>query len=367
MELKTKLHHFNKDFKPMLADGLIDEKGFFTEKYFALNPEASVKSTENTEEKAEGNNQSQEVAKEPTVTLTVSELEALMDKKIQEAKQSFVAEQPIAKFEAKPEKKEEFVTSLSNTDDIPELENFEYKSRRYEVLLNPKATSQGIRNRSKKNSPLMYIHPVTKQPFSLKFSSNQSSSFEEKQSNEPGSVKLRYILINDSVLFVPASDIRLQQFLHIHPDKGIIFREIDENKNAQEKIEKMDLSFKAESLVRSLDFSAQDALAKMICKTYKEGASSAVIKQDLYEAVKKHEDPEFIIKLAEDDNLLVKGLAKTAVTRGYLSYTDYRFLDSKGIVILEVGRNQDEWNAISEYLQSNQGNALREELTRQLY
>lgn len=306
--------------------------------------------------------QKNEAPQTPTVTLTIDELNALMDKKIQEAKESFVAEQP--KVEEK--KKEEFVT-LTNTDDIPELDGFEYKNRRYEVLLNTKSVSQGIRNRSKKGSPLQYIHPVTKQPYSLRLSSNQASFFEEKQSKEPGSVKLRYINIIDQVLFVPASDIMLQKFLHIHPDKGIVFRELDEVANAIEKTEKLDLSFKAENLVRALDFSAQDALARIICPSYKDGADSAIIKNDLFVTVRNHANPALVIKYAEDENLLVKGLAKTAVSRGYLRYADYRFIDDNNVVVLEVGRNQDEWNAIAEYLQTNAGNKLREELNSKLY
>lgn len=303
--------------------------------------------------------------KEPTVTLTLDELNALMDKKIQEAKSTFAQE--IQKETPKETKKQEEFIKLENNDDIPELDGFEYKNRRYEVLINTKSVSQGIRNRSKKNSPLQYIHPVTKQPFSLRFSSNQSSFFEERQSKEPGSVKLRYINIIDGVLFVPASDILLQKFLHIHPDKGIVFKEIDENADAQKKIEKMDLSFRAEELVRALDFSAQDALARIICPTYKEGASASIIKNDLFATVRNHANPEIVIKYAEDELLLLKGMAKTAVNRGYLRYEDYRFVDENNVVVLQVGRDQDEWNAIAEYLNSNQGNSLREELTRKLY
>lgn len=320
-----------------------------------------VKESENVTEEIQ-KNETPEKEQPQMVTLSVDDLNALMDKKIQEAKESFVSEQP--KVEEK--KKEEFIT-LTNTDDIPELDGFEYKNRRYEVLLNTKSVSQGIRNRSKKGSPLQYIHPVTKQPYSLRLSSNQASFFEEKQSKEPGSVKLRYINIIDQVLFVPASDIMLQKFLHIHPDKGVVFRELDEVANAIEKTEKLDLSFKAENLVRALEFSAQDALARIICPSYKDGADSAIIKNDLFVTVRNHANPALVIKYAEDENLLVKGLAKTAVSRGYLRYADYRFIDDNNVVVLEVGRNQDEWNAIAEYLQTNAGNKLREELNSKLY
>ena len=322
-----------------------------------------VQNPENVSKEVLGNQKSN-TEQPQMVTLSVDDLNALMDRKIQEAKQQLISELPKADVETT--KKEEFI-SLQNTDDIPELENFEYKNRRYEVVLNTKSVSQGIRNRSKKGSPLQYIHPVTKQPYSLRLASNQSSFFEEKQSKEPGSVKLRYINIIDGVLFVSATDIILQKFLHIHPDKGIVFKELDENANALEKIEKMDLSFKAEELVRGLSFSEQDALARIICPAYKEGSTSAIIKNDLFVTVRNHANPALVIKYAEDESLLVKGLAKSAVSKGFLRYSDYRFIDDNNITVLEVGRNQDEWNAIAEYLQSNAGNKLREDLYKKLY
>jgi len=64
------------------------------------------------------------------VTLSVDDLNALMDRKIQEAKKQLISELPKADVE--DTKKEEFI-SLQNTDDIPELENFEYKNRRYKI------------------------------------------------------------------------------------------------------------------------------------------------------------------------------------------------------------------------------------------
>ncbi len=369
MELKTKLHHLSKDFKSMLADGLINEKGFFTEKYLELNSETA---TENVQDSTLESQQDfpqeklvNEDSKEPMITMSASDLEAMFSKKIQEAKESFIAEMPKAPI-VKEEKKQEHIT-LTNTDDIPELDGFEYKDRIYEILINPNSTSHGIRNRSKRNSPLQYIHPVTKQPYSLRLTSNQSSFFEEKQSKEPGSAKLRYVKVIGKSLFVPASDILLQKFLHIHPDRNVVFAEVDATANANKKIAELDLSFKAETLIRELSYPAQDALARIVCTNYQEGAESAIIKTDLFAVVRNHKDPKLLIKLAEDDNLLIKGLVKTAMSRGYLRYSDYRFIDSNNIVILEVGRNQDESNAIAEYLQSNAGFKLREDLEKNLY
>jgi len=85
MELKTKLHHLSKVFKSMLEDGLIDEKGFYTKKYFELNPEQSL-DTENVETpKAESvteeiqKNEAPEQEQPKMITLSADELSDLID------------------------------------------------------------------------------------------------------------------------------------------------------------------------------------------------------------------------------------------------------------------------------------------------
>lgn len=312
------------------------------------------------EVKTDQNLASQETKQESeTITLSMDQLDALLEKKLTEKQQSQkteVASKPIEQF-----------IKIENTDDIPELEGFEYKNRRYEVISEFNPNSCGIRNRSKKGSPLQYIHPVTKQAFSLRLTSNQSSFFEEKQSKEKGSVSLRYINIKDNVLFVPATDAALQKFLHIHPDKNKVFKEIDEIADAQKELDLADLRFKAESLIRNLELPKQDAVARMICNGYSDEWDSAIMRNNLFSEVRKHAKPKYIIELCENENLLLQGLAKTAKNRGYINYSNYRFTDENGVFLLEVSRNENEWIAFASYLASNEGNKTRIYLEDKIY
>jgi hypothetical protein len=312
------------------------------------------------EVKADQNLASQEKKEESgTITLSMEQLDALLEKKLAEKQQSQkteVASKPIEQF-----------IKIENTDDIPELESFEYKNRRYEVLSGSNPNSCGIRNRSKKGSPLQYIHPVTKQAFSLRLTSNQSSFFEEKQSKEKGSVALRYINIKDNVLFVPATDAALQKFLHIHPDKNKVFKEIDEIADAQKELDLADLRFKAESLIRNLELPKQDAVARMICNGYSDEWDSAIMRNNLFSEVRKHAKPKYIIELCENENLLLQGLAKTAKNRVYINYSNYRFTDENGVFLLEVSRNENEWIAFASYLASNEGAKTRMYLEDKIY
>ena len=119
------------------------------------------------------------------------------------------------------------IKKIENKDDIPELVGFIPKNRRYEIVNGTKTVSHGIRTRSKKASPLLYVHPVTGESHPLRLTENHPSFFEHSQFKEPAANRLRFVKFVDGVLFVPSTDLQLQKFLHIHPDKGLVFREID--------------------------------------------------------------------------------------------------------------------------------------------
>ena len=61
------------------------------------------------------------------------------------------------------------------------------------------------------------------------------------------------------------------------------------------------------------------------------------------------------IKIVSDPSLKIKGVIKTALLRGFISYSNYKFYDSEDNMIIEVSRNQDEITALSEYLSTNKG------------
>lgn len=275
--------------------------------------------------------------------------------------------QPTPQPQVQPKVEHQEFKKIENKDDIPELEGFIPKNRRYEIINGTKTVSHGIRTRSKKASPLLYIHPVTGESHPLRLTENHPSFFEHLQFKEPGSNRLRFVKFIDGVLYVPSTDLQLQKFLHIHPDKGLVFREIDAEQDAKKELDAYELKFKAQELVRGLDFPSQDSLARFICKSYSSSFTPSEIKRLLFVEVDKASDHKHIISLCENKSLLIQGLAKLAVENELIKFEDYRFIDNKGVLILDVGRNRNEWDAIGEYLTSNQGDSLRSHLEKTLY
>lgn len=296
--------------------------------------------------------------KEPQISITASELEALLDKKLNEKLQNIQtttqAEKTIEKSAIREVKK------IINNDDIPELENFEVRDRYYNLTDNSTPASYYIANRHQRNSPLQYLNKQTNTLHALRYATNQVSFFVDKQSKEEGSVSIGFIAMENGMLFVPKENPTLQKFLHIHPHKDLKFREINHDEEDKSKLQDLDLTFKAQTLVRNLDYIEQDAIARLVCSNYEDNWKPDRVKAELFSKIP--ENPKKFIEYAEDKTLALKGIAKTANSRGYISYGSYRFKDEHGEVFLEVGRNENEWEAIATYLLSNEGNLLREYL-----
>lgn len=296
---------------------------------------------------------------EPTVPLSQVEamVEKMLEKKMAEMQPKEVV---VEKPQEQPIQKKQFPKE-QNYDDIPELIDFEFKDRMYVLLDNAKPLSRGIRNRSKPKSALIYLNPETNEQHSLRYSVNQVSFFEDKQK---GDVKVTSILFIDGMLRASKNDVGLQKFLAIHPDNkangGSIFEEYDPSKEAREENEKEDRLYEAQTLVRSISALKQDAIARAMCSDYKESWGTDELKRSLYNIVVKQ--PEKFLKLANDSTLEVKGVAMTAKYRGIISYSNYKFYDESGEVIVNVGANQDEWDVMAEYLLSGKGMTFYEYL-----
>lgn len=290
--------------------------------------------------------------KEPSVPL--SQVSDLVAQEVAKALGNLTIQQPEKVVEVVKEVHVPIAVKDQNFDEIPGLEDFEIKDRMYVLCNNYKPISRGIRNRSKPNSTLTYLNPVTKQTHSLRYSVNQTSFFEDKQK---GDVRVSPIEFKDGMLRTTKNNIPLQKFLAIHPDNkangGSIFEEYDPAKEATAEIEKEDKLFEAQTLVRSLSFTKQDAIARIMCSDYKEEWVPAELKRSLYSSVAKN--PEKFLKLANQPSLEAKGIAKTAQYRGIISYSNYKWYNEQKEVLVEVSRNEDELDAIAGYLLSGKG------------
>lgn len=296
-----------------------------------------------------------EAVSTPMITLTIDELKAMVAAEVAVATKTTQA--PVQKTF---EKEERTIKNLL-TDDIPELRDFKAKERIYVLVDGSKPEAREIKSRHKQGSPLQYHNKETNEVHALFYSMTQASFFKDRHL---GDSKVDHIFMKEGMLKTYESDVKLQKFLAIHPDNiamgGGLFKEYNPNEEAETSLDDIDVKFEAEKLAREISFLKQDAVARLLCKNYKETWSPAEMKLSLFQEAGKQ--PKEFMKLANDPRLEVKGIAKTAAQRGFIEYRNYKFYNDQGEIFCEVARNQNEWEAIADYFLSGLGKGTYEYL-----
>lgn len=337
--------HLSNLYKKMVLEGLIVDK-----KYVGEIPLAeylkSVENSDSAEEKAPTETEGQE----PSIPL--SQVNELLEKKMAEMLKGINFPQPQAPQYQAPLVKEEY-----DIEDLPEFKNWEVKDREYEYL-EGKPVSASIPSKHTDLVPLQYFNKEKNKVHILRYASNQPSFFQENQSKEPGSVILAEILFKFGRLKVPANEINLQKFLHIHPYKDKIFKEYDPKAKSREIVAKEKLNHKALGLVFSVGEITNRAIASVEYPNYVDSWSEELLEEEVLAIAKK--DPAKYIAYTEDPTIKMKGVVKGALATGDLIYSTYRWMNKNREVILEVAKNQNELDEIVKYFESGVGRTFYE-------
>lgn len=244
-------------------------------------------------------------------------------------------------------------------DDIPEFRNWEIKDREYEYM-DGKPISASIPSQHTANIPLQYYNKENNSVHILRYATNQPSFFVEKQSKEPGSVNLAEIIFTYGRLRVPAEHINLQKFLHIHQYKDVIFKEYDPTAKSKKTISDKKLRNQAESLVWEVGEITNRAIASLVCPSYVESWIPELLEEEILAYAER--EPAKYIAYTEDPTIKMKGVVKSSLFSGDLIYENYRWLNKRREVILEVAKNKDEMDAIVDHFQSGAGRSFYEYL-----
>lgn len=246
--------------------------------------------------------------------------------------------------------------SEHDIDDIPEFENWEMKDREYALCDGSRPITCSIPRVHSDAIPLQYTNKTTQKVYPMRWSTNQPSFFMEKQSTTPGSVIVSDIVFDYGRLKVPADNVNLQKFLHIHQYNGILFEEFDPNAKSKKAVEGRRLKKQAESYLFDENSEVVNrAIAGVLCENYIPTWTLENLEEQLLAQIDLDKGAEKFIKFSTDPTIKMKGVIKTALAQGDLIYTNYRWLNGSRELILEVGKNQDELEELVKYLGSGAG------------
>ena len=172
-----------------------------------------------------------------------------------------------------------------------------------------------IPGRGSRNQPLLYWDEEKGENRVLRYARNQKSPFEDEQD---GNAIVEPIVFEDGLLRVPRTNPVLQKFLDIHPMNGGRFEEVNEERNAEEQVEKMNLEVDALIECKSLTLDQLESMARVMLGVDPKKYTTAELRRDMLIAVRR--EPEHFMNLVNDPDVKLQGQVQRFFDDNLLSF-----------------------------------------------
>lgn len=158
--------------------------------------------------------------------------------------------------------------------------------------------SYSLASRNHQRFPLMWFDETKNQNRALRYAINQKSPFEDEQD---GNAIMEPIMFEDGFLSVPRTNPVLQEFLHYHPLNGIVFTEVDEQKEADEEVADMNLEIDALIAARDLSIQQIETLTRVMFDRDPSIIPTEILKRDILVYAKT--EPADFLNILNDPEL----------------------------------------------------------------
>ncbi len=225
----------------------------------------------------------------------------------------------------------------------------------YKLTRDAAPLSYMLPTRNSRQFPLMYFDEDTNTNRMLRYARNQKSPFEDEQDDN---AILEPVIFEDGMLRVPRTNPVLQEFLHYHPLNGVKFEEIDNEKDASEDVEMLNLEIDALVAAKELDIDMLESLSKVLFGRDTSKMSTAELKRDILVFAKR--EPEYFLDALTDPNLQLQGNVQSFFDKGLLSFrknnTEVWYNTSSNKTrMLTVPYGSDPKETVASYLSSDDG------------
>jgi hypothetical protein len=219
-------------------------------------------------------------------------------------------------------------------------------------------------SRHTRRKPLLFFDGKSRRE--LRYAPNQKSPFVDEQDEH---AVVEPVIFRDGMLRVEQENIILQDFLDKHPDNGIVFEEVDNEKDAQKEVEVLDLEFEALSLAKELDIDKLESIGRIILGVNVDSMSTAELKRDVRIYAKNN--PEDFLSSADSSDISVKNNIAKMLEEKYLSLRNEKkevFFNLKNnkkrLIVVPFGQTPIE--ALHSFFKSDEGVPIYEELVEKL-
>ena len=222
-------------------------------------------------------------------------------------------------------------------------------------LKNGSPLSFTLSSRNHPRFPLMWYDEKNNVNRALRYAVNQKSPFEDEQD---GNAILEPVVFEDGLLYVPKTNPVLQQFMHYHPQNGIVFVEVNNEKDAAEEME--DINFEVDAMIeaRKLTIDQIEIVYRVLFSKDPSKITSTELRRDILIYAKK--DPKHFLNVIEDPTLKHQSKVRLFFDNGLLTLKNngkeiWFNTNSNKKRMMTVPFGDDPYFAAAQYLQTDEG------------
>lgn len=225
----------------------------------------------------------------------------------------------------------------------------------YKLTRDAAPLSYTLPTRNSRRFPLMYFDEEKNINRALRYARNQRSPFEDEQD---GNAILDPVIFIDGMLQVPRTNPVLQEFLSYHPLNGKRFVEVDEEKDAAQVVENLNLEVDALIEARSLDLDMVESVSRVLFGSNASKMSTAELKRDILVYAKR--EPQDFLNILNDPMLKLQSKVHSFFDNNLLTFRKNKKevwynTSSNKTRMLVVPYGEDPYYLVSSFLSSDEG------------
>lgn len=225
----------------------------------------------------------------------------------------------------------------------------------YKLTGNQSPLSFIIPVRNTATYPLLWFDEENNVNRPLRYASNQKSPFEDEQD---GNLIVEPVIFVDGMLQVPKTNPVLQEFLYYHPMNGVMFQEVDNERDAKEEVEMLTAEVDALVEARQLTVDELEIVARVLFGHDVSNISTAELRRDVLIAAKQ--DPQHFLSVCKDPTLRYRSKIQKFFDLKLIVFRNnnkevWFSTDTNKKKMMSLPYGVDPYDAVGQFLQSDEG------------
>ena len=240
------------------------------------------------------------------------------------------------------------------------------ESKFYKLKRDSAPLTYMLASRNSQRYPLLWFDEEKGVNRPLRYARNQRSPFEDEQD---GNAILEPIVFEDGVLHVPKNNQVLQKFLYYHPQRDLVYEEINRERDAKEELEYVEAGLEAQVLAKNLEIDKLVSVCRVLMGSNVDNMSTIELRRDILIYAKNN--PVDFIDTLNDPMLEMQDTVYQFFNNNYLVFKNqskdvYFNLPKNKKKLLTVPFGEDPYYIVASHFQSDEGVELYKLLKKRL-